>query len=65
MFVSNNGVCPLTPLAEELGAASGSVTDIFLPDVISRRIPVLAGAVLVLGLVLDAHAWRRQAFARR
>ena len=32
VYASNNRVCPLTPLAEELGAASGSVTDIFLPE---------------------------------
>jgi len=32
IFVSNNQVCPLTPLAEQLGAERGSVADIFLPD---------------------------------
>jgi hypothetical protein len=32
LYVSNNQVCPLTPLAEELGAERGSVADIFLPD---------------------------------
>lgn len=56
IYASNNGVCPLTPLAEELGAASGSVTDIFLPDSISRRIPLVSGTVLVLGLVLNLRA---------
>ena len=58
VYASNNQVCPLTPLVEELGAASGSVTDIFLPDAISRRIPIVSGAVLVLGLVLQARRWR-------
>ena len=57
VFVSNNQVCPLSPLAEELGAASGSVTDIFLPDWLSRRIPLVSGSVLVLGLVLHLRAW--------
>lgn len=56
VYVSNNQVCPLSPLAEELGAASGSVTDIFLPDWLSRRIPLFSGSVLVLGLVLNARA---------
>jgi len=56
IFASNNLVCPLTPLAEELGASSGSVTDIFLPDWISRRIPVVGGTVLVVGLILNARA---------
>jgi hypothetical protein len=59
VFASNNLVCPLTPLAEELGAASGSVTDIFLPDAISRRIPVISGTTLVVGLLLHLRAARR------
>jgi hypothetical protein len=57
VFVSNNQVCPLTPLAEELGARRGSVTDIFLPDWLSRRIPVLGGAGLIVGLVLHLRNW--------
>jgi hypothetical protein len=61
VYVSNNQVCPLSPLAEELGAASGSVTDIFLPDWLSRRIPLVSGAVLVLGLVLNGRAMRGRA----
>jgi len=61
VFASNNRVCPLTPLAEELGASSGSVTDIFLPDWLSRRIPVLFGGLLVIGLCLHVAGWRRRA----
>ena len=59
VFASNNGVCPLTPLAEELGAESGSVTDIFLPDWISERIPLFGSATLVVGLVLNLRARAR------
>ena len=60
VFVSNNQVCPLTPLAQEMGAKSGSVADIFLPDWLSRRIPVLGGATLIVGLALHSEAlWRR------
>ena len=55
VFASNNQVCPLTPLAEELGAERGSVTDIFLPDPISRRIPLFGGGVLVIGLILNGR----------
>jgi hypothetical protein len=61
VFASNNLVCPLTPLAEELGASSGSVTDIYLPDWLSRRIPLISGAVLVVGLVLNGRAAIRSA----
>lgn len=57
VFVSNNQVCPLTPLAEELGAERGSVADIFLPDWFARRIPLLGGSALALGLVLNLRAW--------
>lgn len=64
VFLSNNLVCPLTPLAEELGAASGSVTDIFLPDAVSRRIPVVSGTILVMGVVLNLRAWRGAGPAR-
>jgi hypothetical protein len=62
IYASNNQVCPLTPLAEELGAERGSVVDIFLPDWFSRRIPLLGSAAMVLGLVLNLRAWlgRRQ-----
>jgi hypothetical protein len=48
VYVSNNQVCPLSPLAEELGAASGSVTDIFLPEGLSQRVPLIFGGILVL-----------------
>ena len=60
VFASNNLVCPLTPLAEQLGASSGSVTDIYLPDWLSRRIPLVGGSVLALGLVLNLRAVARR-----
>jgi hypothetical protein len=33
----NRGRCPLTSLAEKHGAANGAVTDIFLPDWLTRH----------------------------
>jgi hypothetical protein len=59
IFLSNNQVCPLTPLASELGAERGSVVDIFLPDWAASRIPVVAGTAALLALLLNLHAWRR------
>lgn len=56
VYVSNNQVCPLTPLAEELGADSGSVVDIFLPDAAARRIPLVSTTALILGIALNARA---------
>ena len=64
VYASNNQVCPLTPLAEQLGATSGSVTDIYLPTWISDRIPVIGGAVLLLGLVAHLVTWRHDRTAR-
>jgi hypothetical protein len=55
IYVSNNQVCPLTPLAEELGADSGAVADLFLPAWVARRIPVIASAALVTGLALHTQ----------
>jgi hypothetical protein len=58
VYVSNNQVCPLTPLAEELGAKSGSVVDIFLPAAVARRIPIISGAALILGIALNLRSVR-------
>ncbi len=57
VYASNNQVCPLTPLAEELGASSGQVADIFLPSWFSRRIPVLGVGLLLVGLAFNSRAW--------
>jgi hypothetical protein len=60
LYVSNNQVCPLTPLAEELGADRGSVVDLFLPGAMARRIPLVAGSAAVLALVLNVRALLRR-----
>jgi hypothetical protein len=52
IFLANDGVCPITPLTERMGAANGSVSDIFLPDAIARTIPVWATALLVVAGIL-------------
>ena len=48
----NKGRCPLTTFAEKHGAEKGTVTDIFLPDLISRNVfrisIVLFSAALIL-----------------
>lgn len=60
IYGSNNQVCPLTPLAEELGAESGTVTDIYLPRAVSDRIPMLGGSALLLGLAFQVFRWRER-----
>lgn len=57
VYVSNNQVCPLTPLATELGAGRGAVADLFLPGWLARRIPLLGSGALVLGLLLHGRVW--------
>jgi hypothetical protein len=61
VYVSNNQVCPLTPLAEELGAERGAVVDMFLPGWAARRIPLVSSATLLAGLALHAIALKRSA----
>ena len=59
LYVSNNQVCPLTPLAEEFGAERGSVVDLFLPAAVARQIPLVAGSAAVLALALNLRALLR------
>jgi len=56
IYLSNNQVCPFTPLAEELGAENGAVADLFLPDWASRRIPLVSTSALVMGIALNLRA---------
>jgi uncharacterized membrane protein YccC len=48
VYVVNDHVCPLTPMAERYGAVRGSVSDIWLPDAMARTLPVWSSALLVL-----------------
>jgi hypothetical protein len=64
VFVLNRGVCPLTTLAEEQGAARGRVSDIFLPDVVADTIPYWSTALLGLAGLLHAVRWARRPPAR-
>ena len=41
VFLANGARCPLTGLAESLGAEDGSVTDIYLPGWLARSLPLL------------------------
>ena len=56
IFVVNDGVCPLTPLTERLGAARGSVSDIFLPHAVARTIPIWSTALLAVAGLLHARS---------
>ncbi len=58
VFAANGFRCPLTDLAERAGAASGSVTDIYLPRWFARNLPVLHVPLLVLIGALHSRARR-------
>lgn len=52
VWLANERICPLTPLAERYGAVSGSVSDIWLPDPIARTIPQWSIPLVATGIVL-------------
>ena len=60
VFVANSGVCPLTPLAERLGARRGSVSDIFLPDALARTIPIWSSVLVAIGIALHLRRYMRE-----
>lgn len=60
LYISNNHVCPLTPLAEEFGAERGSVVDLCLPTAVARQIPLVAGSAALLALALNLRALLRR-----
>ena len=64
LYVTNNQVCPLTPLAEELGAAQGSVVDLYLPPWAARQIPLVAGTAAIVALILNIRAVRSRPYMR-
>ena len=45
IFVGFGWRCPLTIHAEQLGAKSGSVADIFLPTWFAKRLPVISSVI--------------------
>ena len=63
VFVANDGVCPLTPLAERYGASpgSGGVSDIFLPGPVARTIPIWSTSLLLVAAVSHLRRWRQGA----
>jgi hypothetical protein len=65
VFVANDGVCPLTPVTERLGATRGSVSDIFLPDPVARTIPIWSTALVAAGVLFHFRSLATDDQARR
>jgi hypothetical protein len=49
VLLLNGGRCPLTDVAERLGADDGSVSDIFLPKWFADRIFPICGTLYLVG----------------
>ena len=54
VLLANGGKCPLTAVAERLGAVDGGVSDIFLPRWFADRIFPICGTLFAAGCVLVA-----------
>ncbi|WP_207956958.1 hypothetical protein [Rubrobacter tropicus] len=65
VFAANRFRCPLTGLAESLGAESGQVTDIFLPRWLAERIPWIFTPPLIAGILALLWHHRRPTAPRR
>jgi hypothetical protein len=52
IFAANSFRCPLTDLAEQLGAERGSVTDIYLPRWFAHNLPAIHVPLLLLAGLL-------------
>ena len=55
IFLGNRCRCPLTGLAEHLGAAHGSVTDIYLPGFLASHLVLIHVPLLALALFLHVR----------
>ena len=59
IFLANGARCPLTGLAESLGAKSGSVTDLYLPRWLAHNLPVIHVPLVILAVYLHVRNVRR------
>lgn len=53
-LATSGGRCPLTRLAERMGATDGSVADLFLPKWFADRIFPICGTAFLIGCALLA-----------
>jgi len=60
IFAANGFRCPLTQIAERVGAARGSVTDIYLPRRLAHNLPAIHVPLILLAGYLHAQNLRRR-----
>jgi hypothetical protein len=58
VFAANGFRCPLTEVAERVGAERGSVTDIYLPRWFARNLPAIHVPLILLAAYLHARNLR-------
>ena len=58
VYLANGARCPLTDVAEQLGADSGSVTDIYLPRWVAKSLPAIH--VPLIALIVWLHVRQRR-----
>jgi hypothetical protein len=61
VFAANGFRCPLTDVAERLGADHGSVTDTYLPARLARHLPAIHVPLLLIAAFLHRRNIRRNA----
>lgn len=65
IFAANGFRCPLTDIAESLGAEDGSITDIFLPRWFAHSLPAIHVPLILLTAYLHGRNVRQRLPARR
>ena len=64
VFAANGFRCPLSDVAERLGAEHGSVTDIYLPRWFARHLPAIHVPLLLIAAYLHGRNIRRYMLTR-
>jgi hypothetical protein len=59
IFAANGFRCPLTDVAESLGAENGSVTDIYLPEWFAHNLPAIHAPLILLAVYLHGRSLRQ------
>jgi hypothetical protein len=60
VFAANGFRCPLTEVAERVGAERGSVTDIYLPRWLARNLPAIHVPLILVAGYLHGRNLQRQ-----
>lgn len=60
VYTANGFRCPLTGVAEHLGARRGSVTDLYLPQWLARNLPAIHAPLIVLATFLHGRNLRQR-----